>query len=84
MSSKVTARFYVSKITDYGNTDQCLVELAPAYSDGQNKDWAAYTPSGKIELSIGAGLPAAAFFRDLLRDKDRNVAVEFSVVPKGE
>jgi len=84
MSQKITARFYVAEITDFGNIDQCRVALQPAYSGNQNKDWAAYTPSGKIELNITSGTAAEAFFRDLLRDKDRNIAVEFSVVDKGE
>lgn len=84
MFSKVSARFYVSEITHYGNSDQSRVTLLPAYGDGQNADWAKYTPSGNIELNIGAELPAAQFFRDLLRDKGRNIAVEFSVVDKGE
>ena len=34
MSQKVTARFYVSLITDFGNSDQCQVTLLPAYADG--------------------------------------------------
>jgi len=59
MSQKVTARFYVTEITEFGNVDQCRVKLAPAYSEGQNQDWAKYTPSGAIELNIGADLPAA-------------------------
>lgn len=84
MSKKVTARFYVYQIVEYGNTEQMQVTLSPAYSEGQNKDWAKATPTGKIELSIGTDLPAAQFFRDLLRDNTQNVAVEFSVVPKGE
>jgi hypothetical protein len=84
MSTKVTARFYVESIKDFGNNDFCLVKLQPAYGGGQNADWAKYTPSGNIELNIGAELPAAQFFRDLLRDKGRNIAVEFSVVDKGE
>ena len=84
MSQKVTARFFVNQITDYGNSNYAAVTLVPAYQDGQNKEWASATPSGKIELNIGADLPAAKFFRDLLRDKDHKVAVEFTVVDKGE
>lgn len=84
MSSKVTARFYVQEIKDFGNSDYSQVVLTPAYGDGQNKDWAKYTPSGRIEMNIGTDLPAMQFFRDLLRDKDHNIAVEFSVVDKGE
>lgn len=82
MSEKVTARFYVSQITDFGNVDQCRVELVPAYGDGNNKDWAKYTPSGKVELNITSGTAAESFFRDLLRDKDHDIAIEFSVVDK--
>lgn len=84
MSQKITARFYVQEITDYGNTEQSRIVLQPAYGDGQNKDWAKYTPSGKIELNIQTDTAANEFFRDLIRDKTRNVAVEFSVVDKGE
>jgi len=82
--STVSARFYVSEITDYGNTDQSRITLLPAYGEGQNKDWAKFTPSGKIELNITGGTAAEGFFRDLLRDKDHNIAVEFTVVGKGE
>ena len=84
MFSKVSARFYVSEITHYGNSDQSRVTLLPAYGDGQNADWAKYTPSGKVELNITAGTSAESFFRDLLRDKAHNIAIEFSVVDKGE
>jgi hypothetical protein len=84
MSRKVTARFYVHQITDFGNTDNINVVLQPAYSEGQNKDWAKYTPSGKIELSVHQDAAAADFFRELIHAKDKNIAVEFSVVPRGE
>ena len=84
MTEKVTARFYVGSITSHGNFDQDTVTLLPAYSQGQNQQWAKATPSGKIELNVDSTLPAAEFFRNLLRDKDHNVAIEFSVVDKGE
>lgn len=78
----ITARFYVAEIIDFGNVDQLRVTLQPAYGDGKNADWAKFTPSGKIELNITAGTAAEEFFRDLLRDKTRDIAVEFSAVDR--
>jgi len=80
----ITARFYVAQLTEHGNVDQITVELNPAYSEGQNKAWAKATPSGKITLAIGSDLPAAEFFRSVLRDSEHNVAVEFSIVEKNQ
>lgn len=80
----ITARFFVASVLENGNWDGISVTLQPAYSEGQNKQWAEATPSGKIELSISDKMPAADFFRALLRDKEHNVAVEFSVVKRGE
>jgi len=82
--TRITARFFVQQIIEHGNFDQITVMLTPAYSEGQNKQWAVATPSGKIEMNIKSDLPAADFFRSFLRDKERDVAVEFVAVKKGE
>lgn len=81
---RITARFFVDSIVEHGRFDQISVTLMPAYSEGQNKEWAKATPSGKIELSVDSNLPAANFFRGLLRDKEKNIAVEFYAVAKGD
>jgi hypothetical protein len=80
--TRISARFFLQQITEHGNVDQITVALSPAYSSGQNKDWAAATPSGRIELAIAGDRLAAEFFRSLLRDKDHNIGVEFFIVDR--
>lgn len=79
---RISARFFVQQIVEHGNFDQITVKMTPAYSQGQNKQWAMATPSGLIEMNIQSDLPAAQFFRSLLRDKEHNVGVEFFVVDR--
>lgn len=55
---KVTAKFVVRSIVDYGG--QAGISLVPDYQDGRNKEWAAATPSGSITLTIDTSKTAAA------------------------
>ena len=51
--SVITARFYVSSIEfPAGTAGQGKVVLTPAYANGANAEWAAATPSGRIELQV--------------------------------
>ena len=73
--STIHARFWVQKVTKQaaskGNVTR-LVELAPVirslpatspdYDDGKgNVDWAKFTPSGRIELTVSADAAGQAF-----------------------
>lgn len=54
----ISLRFYVAEIVRHAGSDFRTIRLRPDYKDGANADWAKYTPSGLIELSVGnpAGL----------------------------
>lgn len=57
----VRAKFQCSSITLYPNT--ATAELNAIYSTtGENADFATATPSGKLVVTISAGVPAANFF----------------------
>lgn len=57
----VLAKFYVQTKTEYQG-GQISIVMAPVYSDNdENKDWAKYTPSGKLEMMID-NESAAKFF----------------------
>ena len=88
LTRRISARFYVSEIVEYGNVSQIRVKMMPAYSEGQNKDYAKATPSGSFELNIDAELPAADFFRELLKQNREgnftNVGIEMFAVKRGE
>ena len=75
---QITARFYVSQITkspsDYGT-----VTLQPAYKDGKNKEWAKYTPSGRIDLNVGVELPAFKEFERAMSEK-LDIAITFEAL----
>ena len=75
---KVTLRFYVVSITEMAGGNHSVL-LQPSYKDGVNKEWAKYTPSGKIELGLSQDA-AIDFYRDALRNKS-DIAIEMSVVP---
>lgn len=49
----VTAKFKVSRVTDYqwGNP-AAEVEFVPDYAQGRNAEWAAATPSGVIRMTV--------------------------------
>lgn len=62
----VKARFYIAEISRKAyNPDHVEVVLQAAGRGEENKDWAKYTPSGEIKMTIN-NPPAAAFFADRL------------------
>lgn len=59
----VTAKFSVQYhiVTSWAaEQSQVQVILMPDYTDGKNAEWAASTPSGKIELTIDPSKTDAA------------------------
>ncbi len=85
MSRPIHARFWVQKVTkqaaSQGNVTR-IVELAPVIrptplDDGKgNVDWAKYTPSGSITLTITADAAGEAFDAALGKD----VEITFDIV----
>ncbi len=58
----VTARFFVAETTRYAyNADATKVILSPATRGEENKQWAAATPSGRIEMTINNGAASDQF-----------------------
>lgn len=49
----VSAKFKVSEVVESAGYQANRVRLVPDYAQGRNKDWAAATPSGVIEMYIG-------------------------------
>ena len=49
----ISLRFYVKSIERHAGNEHVTVKLAPSYKDGRNADWAKWTPSGSIELTVG-------------------------------
>jgi hypothetical protein len=77
MSRKITARFYVASI-EYGPGTNATgkVVLQPAYASGANADWAAATPSGRIELFVNAEGAMGGFDEWRLGRDDIHVTLE--------
>lgn len=75
----ITARFYVAEVAKFPGGSARVV-LQPAYAQGTNADWAAATPSGKIELNVSN--PAAVEFYEaaLALPRDECIEVAFRVV----
>ena len=71
----VKAKFYVSEVAMYPGQDGGHVTLQPSTRGAINAEWAAATPSGKIEMHINN---AAAFkhFADAVAD---SAAPEFVI-----
>jgi len=67
--SGVAARFYVAEVTGtaYGPKGGGRVKLQAVSRGDQNKDWAAATPSGTIEMQIN-NPPAFRWFAGLLSE----------------
>jgi len=75
----VTAKFYVSKIIKSAAFDNINVELLPVTRKAEdNVDWAKYTPSGKLEMSVTTKTEAAQWFEDML-GKDVSMTFEEAV-----
>ena len=74
---RITARFFVQSITRNAYDPQAgQVTLGVVSRGPENKQWAAATPSGRIELTINTS--AAEWFHDRL---GREVAVTFEDRP---
>jgi hypothetical protein len=80
----VRAKFYVSEITKRAyNPDHVTVLLSPVTRGGDdNKEWAAATPSGKVEMQINN--PSAAKQFDQWMIEKRDIYITFDAVPKEE
>jgi hypothetical protein len=88
MEHRISARFFVNQIIEHGNVTQITVKMTPAYSEGQNKDYAKATPSGSFELNVDSELLASDFFRGILHanrsGEPTNLGIEMFAVPRGE
>lgn len=78
----VSARFYVQQITKNasGYTNVVLAPVVRASGlpgADDNKSWAHYTPSGKIEMSVSPDTGAGAWFEEML---GKDVAITFDTV----
>lgn len=75
----VAARFYVSEITRRAyNPSHVTVKLQPTTQGEGNREWAAATPSGSMELTIN-NPSAASFFGDHL---GKDLAITFEELPE--
>lgn len=62
MLMNVRAKFYVYSVTRItGGNVSVLLQPVTSGSE-ENKDFWKYTPSGKLEMSMNAGVPAADAF----------------------
>lgn len=88
LDRRISARFFVNQIVEHGNVNQITVKMTPAYSDGQNKDYAKATPSGSFDLNVDGDTVAAAFFREVLAQNRAgnmtNLGIEMFAVKRGE
>jgi hypothetical protein len=65
----VAARFYVSGLERNAyQPDATIVKMQPVTRGEQNRDWAAATPSGQIQMTI-LNASAAAVFAEHLGDE---------------
>lgn len=76
----ITLRFYVRSIRRQAGDENHYVELAPAYADGANKDWAKYTPSGKIELVVNSE-GGKALLTEWLNEGGKPVDLHITMAP---
>lgn len=75
----VRARFYVESVTKSAyNPEAREVTLSAAGRGETNKEWAKYTPSGKITMQVNNPSAAAWFDENLGRDLE----ITFAVVPE--
>ncbi len=57
----VTAKLVVQNLNDAGS-DQTTVVLVADYADERNNEWAKYTPSAHLTMTIANEAPALEFF----------------------
>jgi hypothetical protein len=74
---RVTLRFHVQSVTEFAGGNK-QVTLTPSYKDGANKDWAKYTPSGKIELNLSQD--AAIDFYEYAMRNSQTVGITMEIV----
>lgn len=61
----VKARFYVHQVAKNA-TGYTTIKMSPSTKGEENKDWAKYTPSGSIELTINPETGAGQWFEKML------------------
>lgn len=79
VAESVTARMYVNMHTKSSHQDG--VKLTVAYANGANKEWAASTPTGSVDLSLAKGNGASRFFEAALEAGD-DIEITFRRVPR--
>jgi hypothetical protein len=77
----VRARFFVSTITRSAS-ETGTVRLQAATRGPENKQWAAYTPSGSLEMSLSAKAGPALEWFDAQLGKE--VFIDISDAPEPE
>lgn len=75
--NRVTLRFHVQSVTEHDGGNHSVI-LTPSYKDGANKEWAKYTPSGRIELSLSQDA-AVEFYTNAMRGH-KTVGITMEVV----
>lgn len=61
----VKARFFVQQVTKNAS-GYTTVSMSPSTKGDENKEWAKYTPSGEIKLTINPETSAGKWFEDRL------------------
>lgn len=57
----VRAKFVCNSVEDFGSNKRA--KLSAVYgTEGENKDFTQYTPSGYLEIQIESSAPASSFF----------------------
>jgi hypothetical protein len=78
MPESVVARFYVSGYERNAyDTSATIVKMQAVTRGEHNKNWAAYTPSGSVQMTI-KNAAAASWFVDQL---GQEVEVTFALAP---
>lgn len=73
----VKARFYVNQVAKNAS-GYTTVKMNPSTKGEENKDWAKYTPSGSIELTINPETSAGQWFEGQLGN---DVSITFDELP---
>jgi hypothetical protein len=74
---RVTLRFHVQSVTESAGGSHSTI-LVPSYKDGANKEWAKFTPAGRIELNLSQEA-AVDFYTTAMREK-RTVGITMEYV----
>lgn len=73
----VQARFFVQSFTRSAASDHTQLTLVASSRGAENKSWAKWTPTGKLEMSVTNG-PAADWFIEQL---GKDIALTFEPRP---